>query len=115
MVGSTYITLCQKRPLSLYLLFHLTDSVSPSTPHYFFLRVEDWVSENLPAMCCSLLKHEASFHEARSLVYAEIIYGVYSGDTKNTKYLLAFLIYRSDSSNGDHSYSFIFLVLKMYL
>lgn len=89
--------------------------VSPSTLYYFFLRVEDWVSENLPAVCCSLLKHEASLCGARSLVSAEIIYGVYGGDTKNTKYLLAFLIYRSDASSGDHSYTLIFLVLKLFL
>lgn len=98
-----------------FILAVSSNRQSPLVLYYFFLRAEDWVSENLTALCCSLLKHKASFHEARSLVYAEIIYGVYSGDTKNTKYLLAFLIYRSDSSNGDHSYSFIFLVLKMYL
>lgn len=80
---------------------------------YFLLREEGWVSENLPVSCSSLLKNEALLSRARWFVYPEIIYGVYDRETKNTKRLIAFLIYKSDLPKG--YYSFIFLVLKMFL
>lgn len=67
----------------------------------------------MPDIVLSFLKNEASLRRARWAVYSEIIYSVYYRDTKNTKHLVAFLIYKSDSSK--EWYSFIFRVLEMFL
>lgn len=69
--------------------------------------------EIMPDIVLSFLRNEASLRRGRWAVYSEIIYSVYYRETKNTKDLVAFLIYKSDSSKGWDS--FIFLGLELFL
>lgn len=96
----------------LYLIWLATSSHLLFYFHVFQeMRVGCW--RICQILCCSLLKNEAFLSRARWAVYSEIIYSVYDRKAKNTKHLIAFLIYKSDSSKG--YYSFILLVLEMLL
>lgn len=108
-----YLSIIQEC-LSSQTLYFVWLTALPLPSFFFLLKEMHIVSQRIcPILCCSLLKNEASPRRARWAVNSEIIYSVYYRETKNTKHLIAFLIYKSDSSKG--SSSFIFLVLEVFL